>query len=602
MTTPYNCGASGRKPKDWRAVPCAIRLISREQGDPLNFLDRALPLIERGFSVIPIEPRGKRPIGGFGATRRTKDVAVVEGWAAQFPEANVGIVADENTVILESDDALRLYDTLTVGAGKHDWPETLRACGSSEDRPHFFFKRTERATNVGNLAVPGLFEARFSNQYVVGPGSTHPSGAVYRWLNDAPIVEIPGWLVSELARLAGSQKTRLDRTVETIGDKVPEGSRHYFLMREAGKMWDGAVGEDRLFEALMLINQRHCAPPREAEHVMQCVRDIMRREPYDPGPKVLVGGTVPNPPQPEEVEEWQSLSAEELTQREIPPRKAILTEGEAVLFYGQSINQILAWRGVGKTNFALGLAGALAAGSGILGFTANEPRRVLYLDGELPLSQLQERVRSFVPQGHRGNVQLFSPEMLASPRGLNLITKKDFDSLMRLVDRQQTEVIFLDSQATLMNGDSNKSEFQEERMEVLRALRWAGLCVIEMHHVGKTGLQRGISKNDDILDVQMYLRKPKEWEPEDGLEFEVAYEKIRHSAHLDSNYKVRLVDGVWSKLAADEVALVGEMVTKGKQMREIAKELKTSKSRVHRLYKKALAANLCTASIKLESE
>lgn len=576
----------------------------------MTFLDRALPLIERGFSVIPIEPRGKRPIGGFGATRRTRDVAVVEGWAEQFPDANVGIVADENTVILESDDLVRLTELIENATGRVIGntvaaleARTLMSCGSSGDRPHFFFKRTERATNVGNLAVPGLFEARFSNQYVVGPGSIHPSGVVYRWLNSAPVVDIPDWLVSELARLAGSQKTRLDRTVETIGDKVPEGSRHYFLMREAGKMWDGKATEDWMYGRLLAINFQHCEPPREDEHVLQCVRDIMRREPYDPGPKVLVGGTVAvNPPQPEEVEEWQSLSANELVNREIPPRQPLVKEGEAVLFYGQSINQILAWRGVGKTNFALGLAGAMAAGGSILGFNVSEPRRVLYLDGELPLAQLQERVKCFVSSEHRRNVQLFSPEMLKSPRGLNLVSQKDFDSLMRLVEKQQTEVIFLDSQATLMNGDSNKSEFQEQRMDVLRALRWAGLCVIEMHHVGKTGLQRGISKNDDILDVQMYLKKPKEWEPEDGLEFEVVYEKIRHSAHLDSNYKVRLVDGVWSKLAADEVALVGEMVTKGKQMREIAKELKTSKSRVHRLYKKALAANLCTASIKLESE
>lgn len=579
---------------------------------PTNFLDRALPLIERGFSVIPIEPRGKRPIGGFGATRRTRDVAVVEGWAEQFPEANVGIVADENTVILESDDLTRLEEIIhnATGASLGNTilareAYTLMACGSNDMRPHFFFKRTEKATNVGNLAVPGLFEARFSNQYVVGPGSVHPNGSVYRWLNSAPVVDVPDWLVSELARLAGSQKTRLDRTVETIGDKVPSGSRHYFLMREAGKMWDGNLSEDAMVNRLGVINDKHCDPPREFEHVVQCVRDIMRREPYDPGPKVLVGGGAANdknPPQPEEVEEWQSLSASELVHREIPPRQPILIEGEAVLFYGQSINQILAWRGVGKTNFALGLAGALAAGGNILGFQARDPRRVLYLDGELPLAQLQERVRAFVAPEHRRNVQLFSPEMLKSPRGLNLVSQKDFDSLMRLVEKQQTEVIFLDSQATLMNGDSNKSDFQEQRMDVLRALRWAGLCVIEMHHVGKTGLQRGISKNDDILDVQMYLKKPKDWEPEDGLEFEVAYEKIRHSAHLDSNYKVRLVDGVWSKLAADEVALVGEMVTKGKQMREIAKELKTSKSRVHRLYKKALAANLCTASIKLESE
>lgn len=192
--------------------------------------------------------------------------------------------------------------------------------------------------------------------------------------------------------------------------------------------------------------------------------------------------------------------------------------------------------------------------------------------------------------------------MMASPRGINLTAKKDFDNLMRLVESQQTEVIFLDSQATLMAGDSNKDEMQEARMDVLRALRWSGLCVIEMHHVGKQGLQRGLSKNDDILDVQMYLQKPKEWEPEDGLEFEVKYEKIRHSAHLDSNYKVRLVDGEWRKTAADEVALVAELIVKKKSIREIAKQLKITKGRVERLKDKAIKCGALEASVTIKSD
>ncbi len=140
-------------------------------------------------------------------------------------------------------------------------------------------------------------------------------------------------------------------------------------------------------------------------------------------------------------------------------------------------------------------------------------------------------------------------------------------------------------------------------MAALRELRWAGLTVIEMHHVGKTGLQRGISKNDDILDVQMYLQKPRDWEPEDGLEFEVKYEKIRHAAHLDSGYKVRLIDGNWQKSAADDVAEVAEMLNKGGKeasYSSIAKKLKLSKSKVHRLAKKGRLIGLIDAKIKLE--
>lgn len=257
---------------------------------------------------------------------------------------------------------------------------------------------------------------------------------------------------------------------------------------------------------------------------------------------------------------------------------------------------------MGKTNFALGLAGALASGARILGFQPVANRRVLYLDGELPLAQLQERVRGFIPDDCRHNVRLFSPEMLPSPRGLNLLKQNDFDSLLKLVDRHKTEVIFLDSQSTLMPGDSTKDEFQEVRMNVLRQLRWRGLCIIEMHHVGKSGLQRGLSKNDDILDIQMYLKKSKDWEPEDGLEFEICYEKVRHAASLDSGYKVRLQDGQWVKLAADETAEAAEYYNAGLSQREIGRKLKCSTSKVNRLIKRAIDAGLAVPKIKLKSE
>lgn len=583
-----------------------------------TFLDRALPLLERGFSLIPITPAGKTPIGGFGATRRSRDRAVIEDWAAQFPTANVGIVADEDICILESDDLERLHQLIDSGTGNSlvGHADTLTSCGSSTMRPHMFYRHTEKSRNVGNLAVPGLFECRFSNQYVVGPGSVHPSGSVYRWLNDEPICPIPDWLVTELVRLAMTGKKMTDRIVETHGDKVPEGSRHYFLMREAGKLWDGERSETDMFNRLDELNHSHCDPPRSASHIWQCVRDIMARDAYDPGPKVVIGGAFPNPAifdglttnrpiQPEEAEAeiWTPLSADELVAKTIPPRDPVLVEGEgAILFYEQSINQILAWRGVGKTNFALGLAGALAAGARLLDFSATGPKRVLYLDGELPEAQLQERVNAFVNKEHRENLKFFSPEMRSTPQALNLLHPKDRAALDRLLDSLQPQVIFLDSQSTLMVGDSNKDDFQEKRMQLLRDLRWRGLCVIEMHHVGKSGMQRGLSKNDDVLDVQMFLKKSKDWEPEDGLEFEVVYEKVRHAAKLDSGYKVRLVDGAWKKEASDELELVAACIEKKMSYREIEKKHKISHSRVGRLVKKAHKSGRLDPAIVLKSE
>jgi hypothetical protein len=55
-----------------------------------------------------------------------------------------------------------------------------------------------------------------------------------------------------------------------------------------------------------------------------------------------------------------------------------------------------------------------------------------------------------------------------------------------------------------------------------------------LHHAGKSGAQRGISRNDDLLDVQIDLRMVEGWEPGENLMFELTYSKVRHSASFQS--------------------------------------------------------------------
>ena len=49
-------------------------------------------------------------------------------------------------------------------------------------------------------------------------------------------------------------------------------------------------------------------------------------------------------------------------------------------------------RGVGKTNLALSMAYAVASGGPVLKWTAPTAKRVLYIDGEMPIDTLQERL------------------------------------------------------------------------------------------------------------------------------------------------------------------------------------------------------------------
>jgi putative DNA primase/helicase len=62
----------------------------------------------------------------------------------------------------------------------------------------------------------------------------------------------------------------------------------------------------------------------------------------------------------------------------------------------QGLALLYAYRGIGKTFLALGIAGAVASGSRFLRWAAPRSRRVLYVDGELPASTVRDRLAMIV--------------------------------------------------------------------------------------------------------------------------------------------------------------------------------------------------------------
>jgi hypothetical protein len=252
----------------------------------MSFLDRALPLLERGFSLIPLQPNGKDPCG-IGTKGKSRDRAVIESWAAQNPNGNVGVCSDETTVILDADDAAALerrigqINTYTVQ--------------SSPGKAHYYFRRDGFA--VRNLELGTLGSLRADNLYVVSEGSLHPkTGEPYRVINDAPVATLSAGLYRELEELAGNAAREVERVVVNWDgkSKIPEGMRQYFLRTRVGSLWDGRKSEEELFAELSGLNQQFCEPPKTDAKVRELVRWIIQKEPNNPGPTVVVGK--PSPP------------------------------------------------------------------------------------------------------------------------------------------------------------------------------------------------------------------------------------------------------------------------------------------------------------------
>ena len=88
----------------------------------------------------------------------------------------------------------------------------------------------------------------------------------------------------------------------------------------------------------------------------------------------------------------KSLSIAELLTMELPERKCLLDPW----LPEQGLAMVFAPRGIGKSWFAMQVALSVATGTNFLNWEVPEPRRVLFLDGEMPLAVIQERFQQLV--------------------------------------------------------------------------------------------------------------------------------------------------------------------------------------------------------------
>ena len=140
-------------------------------------------------------------------------------------------------------------------------------------------------------------------------------------------------------------------------------------------------------------------------------------------------------------------------------------------------------------------------------------------------------------------------------------------------------------------GKENEGEGWLPVQEWALSLRRRGMCVLFVHHAGKSGAQRGTSRREDLLDVVITLKWPADYSPMQGLRCEVYFEKTRAMfGDAAKPFEVKLETGsggtaVWTMRDIEDVKqqLAVELFSSGATVRDVADELKISRSAAHRL-------------------
>jgi P4 family phage/plasmid primase-like protien len=171
-------------------------------------LNTALQLAEAGLHVFPLTPGAKTPLGTLaphGQDDATTDRSTIVRWWSSAPDANVGIATALSGLYVVDIDSHGTRKDGTPKVGAESWatltegrevPRTY-SVRTQSGSTHLYFRMPTPALRNTASKLAADIDTR-GNGYVVAPPSV-VNGNPYTVLDNAPVADLPQWIVDALA-------------------------------------------------------------------------------------------------------------------------------------------------------------------------------------------------------------------------------------------------------------------------------------------------------------------------------------------------------------------------------------------------------------------
>lgn len=224
-----------------------------------SLLEAALGYCRRGFSVIPVEPNGKRPVFSwteYSQRRATEDE--IQKWWKENPNYNIAIITGEISDIVAVDidtdrggNASKVYDIAPT--------DTISQTGSGGY--HLIYRYNDRIAK-NKVGKDGI-DIRSNGGYIVVPPSVHNSGNRYKWVRSNGIGFVTSSLVSYINTPQNIEERPLGDYDKWIVDAlmgVGQGGRNDTCAKLAGYYAGKGIPKDVARELLNSWNVKNDPP------------------------------------------------------------------------------------------------------------------------------------------------------------------------------------------------------------------------------------------------------------------------------------------------------------------------------------------------------
>lgn len=424
-----------------------------------------------------------------GFKSATSDKGQIEDWWTEHPEANIGVPTGRknNIIVVDLDEAKGGQESDLSAMGKDLLQTMVARTGGGKHFYYIYPVGAEIRNSAGKLGF--AIDVRGEGGYVVAPPSNHISGRLYSWLKDQFFREFPQEFIDKLTEappviekpgsLVIYEKERFQ--IPTV---IPDGQRNNTLARVAGALRNLGLTVPEMTAALERINERVCQPPVDSRELVAICQSVGKYSTEQLGE--VVG----------EADDAEVNALNTLQWYFLDEIDALKVEEREILGFHIGARDVAMFSGAtnaGKSTLLRNLALCLAAGRPYEPFIpGGRPVKVLYLDFETDVSDLQPDFRTMRSAMERHYSELAGRNLLVLPKGLihgeMFQLNKHWDVVAGLIKHEGVEMIIVDnvSSAFDLNDENNNAEVTKKVIKPLLKLAYSSNCAtVFVHHFGK---------------------------------------------------------------------------------------------------------------------